>query len=83
MKNMKMTALANLGREASNDPISLLILGKALMDLNGLRTLKVRKALRLAAGIGVYSMIPMHTTMKSSQSILLLLIRLPINWMMH
>ena len=68
MKNMNTTAFPRLGKEASKDPISLLILGKALIDLRGLSTLNVLRALRLAAGReGMNSIIPMHTTKKSSQ----------------
>jgi hypothetical protein len=44
------------------------MLGKALMLLRGLSTLNVLKAFKFAAGIaGMNSMIPMHTTRKSSQ----------------
>lgn len=68
MKNIKTTALAKLGSDANSDPISLRMLGNAFMDLKGLNTLNVLKALRLAAGIaGINSMIPIHTTRKSSQ----------------
>jgi len=67
MKNMKTTTLPRLGRDASKDPINLLILGNALMDLRGLNTLIVRRAFKLAEGIGVYSMIAIQTTIKSSQ----------------
>ena len=41
MKNMKTTALAKLGREDNSDPIRRFILGKAFIDLRGLRTLNV------------------------------------------
>ena len=68
MKNIKITALPKLGRDASKDPMSLLMLGNALMDLRGLSTRKVLKAFRLAAGsAGINSIMPMQTTRKSSQ----------------
>ena len=68
IKNMKTTAFPRLGRDASKDPMSLLILGNALMDLRGLNTLNVLRAFKLAAGsAGMSSNMPMHTTKKSSQ----------------
>jgi hypothetical protein len=42
MKNMKRTAFARLGKDDNNEPISLRISGNALIDLNGLSTLRVR-----------------------------------------
>jgi len=65
---MKTTAFAREGKDARRDPMSLLILGKALIDLSGLRTLRVRSDFKFAAGMmGNSSMKPMHTTRKSSQ----------------
>ena len=66
MKNMNTTALPISGIDASNDPISLLIYGTALTDLNGLSTLIVLSA--FSFGIpGIFSNTPIQTTMKSSQ----------------
>ena len=68
MKNMNTTALPRLGKEAKSDSISLLILGKALMDLRGRNTLRVLSAFRFAPGKkGMNSTIPITTTKKSRQ----------------
>jgi|TARA_B110000305_G_C19444627_1_gene644028 hypothetical protein len=68
MKNMKTTALPRLGKDAKRDSISLLILGKALMDFRGRNTLRVLSALRSAPGKkGMNSTIPISTTRKSRQ----------------
>jgi hypothetical protein len=68
MKSMKITAFPRLGSEAKREPISLLMLGKALIERRGLKTRKVRRTFRLELGIyGRISMIPMQTTMKSNQ----------------
>jgi hypothetical protein len=42
-----MTALPSAGKEARRELINFFILGNLFIDLKGLRTLKVRKALRL------------------------------------
>lgn len=68
MKNIKITAFPRLGKDASKDPMSLLMLGKALIDLRGLKTLNVLRAFKFAAGKeGMNSIIPIQTTRKSSQ----------------
>ena len=43
MKNMNTTALPKLGREDNSDPIRRFMLGKAFIDLRGLKTLSVRR----------------------------------------
>ena len=65
MKSMNATALARFGKEASSDPTSFLMLGKALIDLNGLNTLNVRRAFNSRAGILQSSIKPDTTTTKS------------------
>ena len=70
MKSRKRTAFPRLGRAASKELMSLLMLGKALIDLKGLNILKVRRGFKFVSGrasAGTNSMIPMHTTKKSSQ----------------
>jgi hypothetical protein len=69
MNIMNTTALARLGKEANRDPISLLISGKALIDLKGRNTLKVRNDFisPVDAPGDAISRIPTTTTIKSSQ----------------
>ena len=43
MKRRNMATFAKSGKEAMRAETSLLILGMAFIDLNGLRTLRVRK----------------------------------------
>jgi hypothetical protein len=68
MNIIKMTAFPRAGSDASNELISFFILGNALMDLRGLNTLNVLKALRLEPPMpGIYSITPTQTTAKSNQ----------------
>ena len=66
MKNMNKTAFPNSGIDASNDPMSFRIYGTALTDRSGLKTLIVLSAFNFGIP-GMFSKIPIHTTMKSSQ----------------
>lgn len=66
MNKMKTTTLASLGNEESNVPISLFILGYALIDLSGLSTLKARSAVIPVSSPSVRSSnMPVQTTTKS------------------
>ena len=68
MNSINMMASARLGKAASKDPMSLFILGNALIDLKGLRTLIVRSALNWANPLmSNISTVEILTTMKSSQ----------------
>ena len=51
MNIIKMTAVPRAGREDRRELISFFILGNLLMDLNGLRTLRVRNAYRFDPAI--------------------------------
>jgi len=46
MNIIKMTAFPRAGKEERRELISFFMLGNLLMDLKGLRTLRVRKAFR-------------------------------------
>lgn len=68
MKNMKSTAFARVGMDASKESISLLIDGMDLMLRSGLKTRNTRKTLIVfRENRGKNSTIPIMTTMKSSQ----------------
>jgi hypothetical protein len=56
MNNRNTTTLASAGNEDNNDPISLRMLGTALIDLRGRRTLKVLNAFKFGIE-GMNSMI--------------------------
>ena len=68
MKNMKSTAFASVGMDASKESISLRIDGMDFMLRSGLRTRSTRKTLIVfRENRGRNSTIPIMTTMKSSQ----------------
>ena len=67
IKSMKTTALSSEFTEPTSELTSFLIVGKALILLNGLRTLSVLSARTLKKDASVISMIPVTTTTKSSQ----------------
>ena len=46
MNIINMTALPRAGKDARRELINFFMLGNLFMDLNGLRTLKVRNAFR-------------------------------------
>jgi hypothetical protein len=46
MNIINMTALPSAGKEARRELINFFMLGNLFMDLNGLRTLNVRKTFR-------------------------------------
>ena len=71
---MRITALTRPFKDYSKAPINFLMLGKALIDLRGLKTLSVLKAFKFAPSSAFYfrffyikSNMPVQTTMKSSQ----------------
>ena len=68
MKNMKSTAFASVGMDASSESISLLIDGMDLMLRKGLNTRNTRRTLIvLRENKGKNSTIPIMTTIESSQ----------------
>lgn len=64
MKNKKTTTDPSSGSEINNVDTRRLILGIALIDLSGLKTLNVLSALKFGT-LGTRSIIPTMATMKS------------------
>lgn len=67
IKSIKTTAFRSELKEPTRDETSYLILGNALILLRGRSTLRVRKALTLNKLISSSSIIPVKTTIKSSE----------------